>query len=323
ANPPSPDQPIVLWGTKNNSGTGATFYDFAGCGTTNGRILSDHTITENNAQQLSEYAADNPSGTIYLNTTGCPSNGTDAAGESCGADGTTGASSTTFPGGTATTDDCGGNGTSSTGLGTSSYTTTNEACVDQEVADSIFFMSYGYYASHPFTASVTIPTSAVGSSPGYLDQGFVTSGTAFNYEVVGTATTIAKDTVSGPYLGLPGTGGVAGDPRATNAIAVQTGRDLWMDYLNDHVRASAAALINWVCDYDDYVAPKALDQTTGLPYDQEITNDITAWGWGRLSCDGGSGAFGVSGSTYTAPITGTAGSGNGAPIIDPGPPNNE
>ncbi|HUC12937.1 MAG TPA: hypothetical protein VMS00_00660, partial [Acidimicrobiales bacterium] len=49
AGAPNPDQPIVLWGTKNNSGTGAAFYDFAGCGTTTGRILANnHLITENN-----------------------------------------------------------------------------------------------------------------------------------------------------------------------------------------------------------------------------------------------------------------------------------
>ena len=283
---PSPDQPLVLFGPSNSSGTGATFYTFGGCGTTDGRIPANHVITENNAQQLSQYAAKDAAETIPLNT--APVSGVPAAGSS-----------------TATIDNCGGDGTASTGLGTSSYTASNEKCVAQEVADSLFFMSYGYYASHTFTAAVTIPTSSVGDQPNYINN-------ATNYQVSGVASTIGGTAVSGPVLGQPGTGGVVGDPRATNSAAVQTGRDLWMDYLTDHVRASAAAFVNWLCDSGNHVAPKGLDVTTGGQLDKEITNNITAWGWGRINCDGETGG---NATTFTSPIT-TA-------VIDPGPPNNE
>jgi hypothetical protein len=166
-------------------------------------------------------------------------------------------------------------------------------------------MSYGYYASHPFTASVTIPTAAVGSLPSYIQN-------ASNYEVVGTASTIGGAGVNGGNLGQPGSG-VTGDPRASNPNAVQTGRDLWLDYLTDHVRASAAAFVNWVCDSNDRVAPKGIDLTTGVSFDTEITNDMSAWGFGRLNCD----AYGTSGTSSTyAPAISSA-------VIDPGPPNNE
>lgn len=300
-NPPSPDQPIVLWGPKNNSGTGATWYTFAGCGTTTGRILTNHLMTENDAQQLSLYAAQNASQTIPLNNTGCNATTTPAC---------TGSTPTVPAAGsaTATIDNCGGTGATTTGMGTSTYTAANEQCVDQELANSLFFMSYGYYVSHPYTAAATIPTAAVGSQPSYIDN-------ASNLQVAGNASTIGGVTVSGAVLGQPGSGGVTGDPRATNASAVETGRDLWMDYLTDHVRASVAAFVNWVCDEGDEIAPKGLDLTTGVPIDTEITNDITAWGWGRLSCDGGTGAFGGKTSTYTSTITSV--------IIDPGPDNNE
>jgi hypothetical protein len=302
SNPPTPDQPLVLWGPKNNSGTGATWYTFAGCGTSNGNILSDHTITENDAQQLSQYAAQNSSATINTNTTGCNSTTTPA----CGVGGTSGNAIPAASVSSYTIDNCGGNGTDTTGLGTSSYTAAHEACVAQEVANSLFFMSYAYTVSHPYTAAVTIPTSAAGSSPGYI-QGS-------NYEVLGTPSTIGGVAVSGTNLGQPTA--VSGDPRANNTLApIATGRDLWLDYLTDHVRASAAAFVNWVCDENDEISPKGVDLTTGQPIDTEITNAISSWGFGRLSCDGGSGAVGARGSTYTSPITSV--------IIDPGPPNNE
>ncbi len=205
------------------------------------------------------------------------------------------------PSGTATIDNCGGNGTASTGLGTSSWTTANEQCVAQEVADSLFFMSYGYKVSHPYTAAVTIPTASVGSQPNYIN--------ANNYQVAGAASTIGSTSVNGAGLGQPGSGGVTGDARATNINAVETGRDLWLDYLTDHVRASAAAFVNWFCDQGNQVAPKGIDLTTGKPFDTEITNDVTSWGFGRLNCDGGSG------TTYSSTITSV--------VVDPGPPNNE
>ena len=262
---PNPDQPLVLWGVKNNSGTGATWFTFSDCGTTTGVIPSGHLITENNAEQISQYAAAN---------------------------------------------DCGG------AMGTSAYTTAVEQCVAQEVADSIFFMSYGYTSTHPYTASVTIPTPAVGSNPNYIDN-------ASNYVLQGTNSTIGTVPVDGTVLGQPGA--VTGDPRANNAGAVQTGRDLWLDYLTDHVRASAASFVNWVCDLNDHIAPKGVDVTTGQTFDGEITNDITAWGWGRISCDGESTPGKT--STYTAAIPTNAGVTSGGvevgPVIDPGPPNNE
>ena len=300
ANPPTPDQPLVLWGPKNNSGTGATWYTFAGCGTGTGRILSDHLITENDAQQLSQYAAQNTNGSVAENVLGCPAN-TTVSGEACGPNGVSAAAAASAP-----TDNCGGTGVGS-GLGTATYTVANEQCIDQEVADSLFFMSYGYFISHPFTAGVSIPTAAVGALPSYIQ--------ASNYQVAGNPSTIAGASVSGSVLGQPGTGGVAGDPRATNSAAVQTGRDLWLDYLTANVRASAAGFVNWVCDEGDQITHKGVDLTTGTPIDTEITQAITSWGFGRLSCDGGTGAYGVRGSTYTSAIT--------SAVVDPGPPNNE
>jgi hypothetical protein len=300
---PTPDQAIDLWGTKTNSGTGATWYTFSGCGTGNGNIKSDHLITENDAQQLSQYSAQLNSETVALNTTGCNATTSPAC-----TGGTSpvipAASSTLWPSGDATIN-C-GDGTGDTGLGTSGYTSTAEKCVAQAVADSIFFMSYGYTASHPYTASVTIPTASAGSQPDYF--------TGTNYEVEGYATTIAGKTVNGQLLGQPGAG-LLGDPRSSNTAAVPTGRDLYLDYLTSNVRASAAAFVNWVCDEGDQIEPKGVDETTGVPYDTEITQDIGAWGYGRLSCDGGTGAYGAAGATYTSPIT--------APVIDPGPFNNE
>jgi hypothetical protein len=300
---PTPDQPLVLWGPKNNSGTGATWYTFGGCGMSNGNIISDHTITENDAEQLSQYAAQNSAGSLPMNLTGCNSTTTPA----CGVGGSSGP---TIPaaGSTITNpepvDTCGGNGTATTGLGTSSYTAAAEKCVAQEVADSLFFMSYGYYVSHPFTAAVTIPTSTVGDAPNYI--------VASNYEAPGIASTIGGIAISGPNLGQPTA--VTGDPRANNTIApVQTGRDLWLDYLTDHVRASAAAFVNWVCDSGNDISPKGIDLTTGVPFDTEITQDVTNWGFGRLNCDGG--VVGGHSPTFTTPIT--------SAIIDPGPPNNE
>jgi ABC-type phosphate transport system substrate-binding protein len=314
-NPPSPDQPLVLWGPKNNSGTGATWYTFAGCGTGTGRIPSNHLVTENDAQQVGQYAAQDSSETVQeMNPSTCT--GTPVV---CG---------TT----NVTIDNCDGSGVGS-GLGTSSYGNTpqspyssNEQCVAQEVADSLFFMSYGYYFSHPFTAAVAVPTEAQGTSPSYID---LTIGSASGdlYEVGGSASTVGGATVNSTDLGQPGTGGVTGDPRATPGSGVLTGRDLWLDYLVDHVRASTAAFVNWVCDYSDYISPKGADLTTGQPIDNEITSDLGAWGWNRLSCDGGTGAFAGRGSTYTSPITNTTGTYNGVgytePVIDPGPPNNE
>jgi hypothetical protein len=311
------DEPLVLWGPAKNSGTGATWYEWAGCANTTGRIVSDHQITENDAQQVSQYAAQNASTTIELNTApvaGVPA--ANVAGQ--------GASS----GGTAplNIDLCGGNGTSSTGLGTSSYAatpnsanidpasdaayTSNEQCVAQEVADSLFFMSYGYTISHPFTAAVTIPTTAAGSVPDYI------IGT--NYQVSGAPTKINGSTVTGAVLGNPSA--VTTDPRAGNVNAVLTGRDLWIDYLNDHVRASAAAFVNWVCDAGNEVDPKGIDLTTGQPFDTEISEAFTAWGFPRLNCD----ADGTSGdnTTYAPTIDINAGQ-VGGPIIDPGPPNVE
>lgn len=306
-NPPSPDQPLVLWGPKNNSGTGATWFTFAGCGTSTGNIISSHTITENDAQQLSQYAAQNTTHNLPVNTTGCNSTTTPACGVGGNSGPTIPAATGNTAGGTAfLTDNCGGTGSTTSGLGTSTYTPANEACVAQEVADSLFPMSYGYYVSHPYTAAVTIPSSAGGgTSPSYIDNS--------NYQVVGNASTIGGTVVSGPGLGQPTA--VSGDPRADNSNAVLTGRDLWMDYLTDHVRASAAAFVNWACDLNDYIAPKGLDLTTGVPIDTEITNALTSWGWNRISCDGGTGVVGGRGSTYTSPIT--------SAIIDPGPPNNE
>lgn len=334
ANPPSPDQPIVLQGIQNKSGTGATWYTFSGCGSTNGRIPTDHLMAENDAQQISQYEAqDSPDTTYPLNATGCSASTTP---ETCTGSTpvVTGAASSPV-----TIDNCGGSGAGS-GLGTASYGNaptgknpgtgltwaSNEQCVAQMIADSLFPMSYGYYFSHPFTAAVSIPTGAQGTNPDYID---LTPGTASGdlYEVGGSATTIGGAAVSGSDLGQPGTGGVTGDPRATPGSGVQTGRDLWLDYLIDHVRASTAAFVNWLCDYNDYISPKALDQETGQPIDNEITAAVQSWGWQRLSCDGGTGAFGARGSTYTSPITNTTGTiGSTAytePVIDPGPPNNE
>jgi hypothetical protein len=289
---PSPDQPIVLWGPKNNSGTGATWYTYAGCGTGTGRILADHLITENDAQQLGQYSAQNPSGSITLNSTATIPN--------------------PYP-----TDQCGGTGPGS-GMGTATYgaaysglaqnplPTTNEQCVAQEVADSIFFMSYGYSVSHTFTADVTIPTAAAGSTFNYL---YLTT----NYEAADIPSTIGGVPVTSLLLGQPTA--VAGDPRANNAGAVGTGRDLWLDYLGDHVRASAAGFVNWACDLGNELFNKGIDLTTGAPLDTELSNSLTSWGFVRISCDGGTGAFGARGSTYTPAIT--------QAVPDPGPFNNE
>ena len=171
-------------------------------------------------------------------------------------------------------------------------------------------MSYGYYSTHTYTAAVTIPTGTVGSSPDWILEGTPGHGAATpNYEVVGTASKIGGVTVTGAVTGQPGAG-VPGDARSSNTNAVLTGRDLWLDYLSDHVRASAAGFVNWVCDAGNEVAPKGLDVTTGVPLDTEITNAVTAWGFGRLNCDSGSTT-----TDYGSTIT-TA-------VIDPGPPNNE
>jgi len=315
---PSPDQPLVLWGPKNNSGTGATWYTYAGCGTGYGRILNPaHLFTENDAQQISQYAAQDLHQAISLNTTSCPAN-TSVADPSqngsplvpCGPFGTTGASSAT-----ATVDNCGGTGATTSGLGTSTWTAANEQCVYQEVADSLFFMSYGYLASHPFTASVTIPSVANGNNVNWIykmPQAATTAPqlSAASYQVKGAISTIAGQQVSGPVLGQPTP--VIGAPRANNPSAVLTGRDLWIDYLSDHVRASAAGFVNWFCDAGQNILPKGFDNTTGAPYDTEITQDITAWGFGRLNCDLGS---------TTAPVTYTPAIASA--VIDPGPPNNE
>ncbi len=318
---PPTDQPIVLWGTKANSGTGADFYDFAGCTEqTFGRIPSSHLITENQTEQLSLYAAQLASSSITLN-------------------GAFPAGATTNTLGTSANIDC-GDGLGDTGFGTAKYdatgtynfgTTSPQQCVAQEVADSIFFMSYGYYVSHPYTASLTIPTAADGSSPDYIEceslQPASATGCPFTdltatggeeYQVEGTATTINGQDVSGPNLGSPVA--VTGDPRGQNAGAVATGRNLYLDYIPGHVRASAAGFVNWVCDAGNTLEPKGADETTGVPYDTEITQDVTAWGWNRISCDLGTG------TSYSPAISFTTGSGasdtNGA-IIDAGPPNNE
>ena len=58
---------------------------------------------------------------------------------------------------------------------------------------------------------------------------------------------------------------------------------------------------------------KGVDLTTGVPFDTEITQDVTNWGFGRLNCDGG--VVGGHSPTFTTPIT--------SAIVDPGPPNNE
>jgi hypothetical protein len=296
---PSPDQPLVLWGPKNNSGTGATWYTFAGCTSANptGIVPTNNLITENDAQQLSQYAAQDSSETITLNTAGCPTSTT------CGPDGTPAA-----PTSTVTEDNCGGNGTLSTGLGTTSYTAANEACVAQEVADSLFFISYGYYTSHTYTAAVTIPAQGTASIGGQNPR----------YQ--------RRNWPAGQRRLLQWR---PGDPRATNVNAVATGRDLWLDYLTVSntplgcttgasgcetygVRASAAAFVNWVCDAGEEVAPKGVDLTTGQPIDNEITTSLGSWGFLRLNCDSEPGSTSTSyGSTITSAI------------IDPGPPNAE
>ena len=121
--------------------------------------------------------------------------------------------------------------------------------------------------------------------------------------------------MSGPNLGSPVA--VTGDPRGQNTGAVATGRNLYLDYIPGHVRASAAGFVNWVCDAGNTLEPKGVDETTGVPYDTEVTQDVTAWGWNRISCDLGTG------TSYSPAIAFTTSSGasdtNGA-IIDPESP---
>jgi hypothetical protein len=233
------DEPIVLWGPANNSGTGVTFYDYAGCvAPSTGNVPSFHLITENAAPQIPAYAsADCTSGTQSV-------------------------------------------------IGTSAYTQSVEGCVADEVANSLFFMDYGYTFSHAQTATVTIPDYTQGDVPSWINdlQDAANGSLTLNgspWQIKGSNTKMAN------------THGASVPVSGSDLTTLASERGLYLDYLADstssvsEVRASAAAFVNWVCDAGNVIAPKGLDPTTGVPFDTEITDAISGWGWAQNNCDAG------------------------------------
>jgi hypothetical protein len=263
--------PIVLWSPSNSSGTGADFFDYAGCGTTTGNVpnvagQSNHTkLTENDTDQIPEYASED-----CYNT------------ENPGSPVTSGV------------------------IGTSKYTQTVEACVATEVADSLFFMDYGYTSTHPNTVSLELPDFTQGNTPSWINDlydfnngiGSISSLNGSAWEIEGTNTEM--DT----------TGGVTVPVTGANEGSLASTRGLYLDYLPatvpvgdsvgpNPVTASSAGFINYVCDAGNQLYPKGVDQTTGVPFDTEIHNAIADWGWQQDNCDQQTTSGGV--TTFTGP----------------------
>ena len=61
-----------------------------------------------------------------------------------------------------------------------------------------------------------------------------------------------------------------------------TARVLWNIYKSDTIRASTGAFLNWICDSNTNFQ-KQKDNSTGLNFDTEVGNDISAYGLIRLT----------------------------------------
>jgi hypothetical protein len=151
-----------------------------------------------------------------------------------------------------------------------------------EVATTLYYASNGVLNTVPFSGSATIGTSSF------------------------TASKITENEIS------PSTRFILGNN-------YPTARTLWNIYRSDNIKASTGGFLNWICDSNTSFQ-KAKDNSTGLNFDAEVTADIGAFGFIRLSDTSASAAVSTPADGIAAPNTTcasgvTAGVGNGIPAV--------
>ena len=114
-----------------------------------------------------------------------------------------------------------------------------------EVATTLYYASNGVLNTVPYSGSVTVGASTY------------------------TASKITENGVG------PTTPRILGN-------TYPTARVLWNIYKSDTIRASAGAFLNWICDSNTNFQ-KQKDNSTGLNFDTEVGNDISAFGFIRLT----------------------------------------
>jgi hypothetical protein len=154
-----------------------------------------------------------------------------------------------------------------------------------EVVTTLYFMSNGVYLTNPYAASVNV-------------DGTQTSGFKLTENSESNTT-----------------------PFVLNDL-YPTSRTLFNIYNTSNVTASTAGFLNWICDDNEAIA-KQKDNSTGVNFDQELTNTITSFGFLRLddssavASNGNTPADNVSGggvnTSCAAAISGSAGN-NEPPI---------
>ncbi len=154
-----------------------------------------------------------------------------------------------------------------------------------EVATTLYYESNGVYLSTPYSGQVTV------------------NGAPF----------------SGTKLTLNGTGNSTAN--VLNDV-YPTSRTLFNIYRTGNVKASTAGFLNWICDSQTAIT-KQKDNSTGVNFDQELTNIIGSFQFIRLTDTSASASNGDTppdnvsgGGINTSCASGvTAGAGNGTPAI--------
>jgi hypothetical protein len=129
---------------------------------------------------------------------------------------------------------------------------------------------------------------AVGDFPGdFASQAievsttlYIESNGVFNSDPYSAATTINGVSYSGAKLKENNSSATAATELSN---AFPTARTLFNIYRTDTVRASTAGFINWICDGNTNFS-KGLDNSTGVNFDTELSNNIgTVFGFPRLT----------------------------------------
>jgi hypothetical protein len=127
---------------------------------------------------------------------------------------------------------------------------------------------------------------------------YIESDGVYNTNPYAAATTVAGVKYSGSKVALNGK-----LPTTTTKLGntYPTARTLFNIYLTSSIRASAGGFLNWICDGNTNFS-KSLDNSTGINFDTELTNQIgTVFGFPRLTDTTGAPAIGTPADGLAAP----------------------
>jgi hypothetical protein len=142
-------------------------------------------------------------------------------------------------------------------------------------------------------------------SPDYVDQAievattlYIESNGVYNTNPYAAASTINGVKYTGIKVGLNGKTTTTANLLSN---AYPTARTLFNIYNSSTVRASTGGFLNWICDANSNFS-KGLDNSTGVNFDQELTNTIgTTFGFPRLTDESSAAATATPADGIAAP----------------------